>query len=197
MTWQDFLEHKIGIRFFPRLLQYQSQTKTHVLNPVLESVAKDKPEKFIAALQAHWRESYEQDAPRVNEMLKKTLVLCINGRKRPLMETILPTNELLTKSAELGIQSDLPFMKLPDGALKTSDKEWIFLEGFDAICKPDLKFYFKMLETLDGLDKSRLLNEGPQGKLKSVYITIYKAIAGITKLGDGETLKVYFPSPYP
>jgi hypothetical protein len=184
MTWKGFLE-RIGVRYYPNLVKGR-----FALNPVLTLVARDNPGKFVANLQAHWTESYAMDARRLKDTLKETLILCRNGQRMPLKKTLLPTCDLLTKSDGLGVQSSLPFMKLPDDTLVKGEEEWKFLRVFDAICEPDLNFYFTVLETLSRIDKTQLLDEGPGGEIKRVYTTIYKDIARISKLGDDEKLKV-------
>jgi hypothetical protein len=184
-TWSGFLEC-IGVRYYPNLVKGRV-----ALNPVLTLVARDNPGKFVANLQAHWTESYAMDARRVKETLKETLILCRNGQRMPLKKTLLPTYDLLTKSDGLGVQSALPFMKLPDDSLvKGGEEEWKFLRVFDAICQPDLNFYFRVLETLSRIHKTQLLDKGREGITKRVYATIYRGIVGISKLGDEEKLKV-------
>lgn len=81
-------------------------------------------------------------------------------------------------------------MKLTNDISVKKEEEWKFLRLFDTICEADLRFYFKVLETLSRIDKTQLLDEGPGGEIKRVYTTIYQGIARISKLGDEEKLKV-------
>lgn len=187
-TWKGFLE-SIGVRYYPDLFNRKSDPAT--LNPVLELVVRDNPGKFIPNLQAHWTESYVHQFGKLRDRLKEIPILCNNGEMEPLRKTLIPTHDLLTKSDELRLQSDLPFIKLPDDAVLKGEDKWKFLREFGVICEPDLNFYFMVLDVLGEVGTTQPSAQDLIETLKNAYTRVYLGIATISKFGDGAKLKVW------
>ena len=181
VTWMQWLERHARVRSYPQLMN-ESKSELH---PLLRLTAREDSSKFIAALHAHWPQSYEEEfsrySSRIKSVLQETEVLCQNGQKKPLSKTILPTPEMMKRSLECGVQELLPFLIVPDNAFASGIQSWIFLRLLGVISEVNLDFCFTILDCL----KDCTL---PQDRLRQAAIQAYKTIGDISTLGDSDRL---------
>lgn len=180
-TWKQFLEI-CGVRSYPALVQ--STASDFSLHPVLSLVARDNPNKFVANLKEHWHDSYSQENwGLVKNELQEICIPCRDSTTKPLKDTILPTEQLLSLSRTFDVQSSLPFIKLPDNAFATGGDAWAFLREFGVICEANLAFYFNVLEALTEIDKE-------EHDIKTMCTNVYTNIVEVSTFRDESLLQV-------
>lgn len=183
VTWMQWLERHTGVRSYPQLMN-ESNSGMH---PLLQHTVRENSSKFIAALHAHWPESYGAEfsrySSRIKSILQETEIQCQNGRKKPLSKTILPTPEIVKRSLECCVQELLPFLVVPDTAFASGLQHWSFLQPLGVISEVNLDFCFTMLDHL----KDCTL---PPDRLRQAVIQTYKLIGEISTLRDSDRLRV-------
>jgi hypothetical protein len=145
--WKTWLARMTGVRYYPCLISSSSRTNDFTLSLPMRVVLKYKPAEFLGTLRAHWDE-YRSEAILVEDALRQCSVPCKSEATRPLCTTYLPTSEIVTETARLGIsQHALPLLSLSDGAFDEAIfRSWKFLEEFGVASKPDLRFYTLAIE---------------------------------------------------
>ncbi|KAK6380880.1 hypothetical protein LTS17_005081 [Exophiala oligosperma] len=177
LDWVSYLE-KWGVKFFPDLVhEVPNGWKLH---PLMEEIAHDNPDSFVANLKVHWSD-YRDKAARITNDLKEVRVPCLNGSAESLGDTILPTDELLKVSEDSELTGLLPFLKLPADFDSHRPEPWLFLRMFGVICEADTNFYLRALHQLTELEDAQLI---------STCATLYSGIAQTTAIGNAEILQV-------
>ncbi|RVX68617.1 hypothetical protein B0A52_07044 [Exophiala mesophila] len=177
--WRSYLR-RLGVKYFPDLAhEVPSGWKLH---PVMELIARDNPDSFVANLKAHWSE-YRFDASRIKNDLKNVRVPCLNGSTQRLCDTILPTHELLDRSRDPNLTNLVPFLKLPEDYDPQQSESWFFLKEFGVICEANTDFYLRAMYLLVGIKK---------GPLVKTCETIYSGIAQTTAAADSKAVQQEF-----
>ncbi|KAL9617650.1 MAG: hypothetical protein Q9160_007567 [Pyrenula sp. 1 TL-2023] len=185
-TWRQFLEKHCAVRSYPTLVWQKGFTRS--INPLLTLVERDNPDKFVANLKEHWQTSYKWEKwESIKEQLKKTFIPCRNGTKKQLMATLLPTDNILEQSRALGVESSMPFIKLPDDQLTGGAESWKFLTEFGVICDTNLEFYLSVLEVLAAMHQDNLQTERTCSK-------VYESISKTFRFEDEALLEKAFKS---
>ncbi len=181
LTWKQWLEKIALIRYYPPLARNGSNQE---LSPVLSTVLKADPVRFLGALRAHWASSYRREC-RKNPGLGDTLREAkIDDKGQSLSYMFLPTEELVQITHTWGIRSFVPFLNLPYMTDWVSMIEWSFLTEFISSADPDNKFFLICLDVL----KSRF-HAGPTSDYSSIS-DIYERIAGVARDENNAQLKV-------
>lgn len=182
-TWKQYLEECCSVRSYPTLVWAEAAKIS--INPTLTLVERNNPDKFVANLREHWQSSYKWENWRsILDRLKKTLIPCRNGTKKHLMATVLPTDSLLTQSRALGVESSMPFIKLPDDQVTGGADSWKFLTEFGVICDTNLEFYLSVLEVLAATHQA-----DPQ--IERTCSKVYERISRTFKFEDEALLEVW------
>ena len=167
-TWEQWLKHRAGIQCYPSLVIKRNGQL--LLNPVLETVARDNPTKFLPNLRAHWQASYVAEPWKsVKGKISSTVLPCCDGQSHPLERTILPCESILAEARSFGLSNRLPFLVLPTDAMAGGTESWQFLKSFDVLCDIDLRFYLSVL--------SFIRRDSAGIDLNNVCIQIYEKIA--------------------
>jgi hypothetical protein len=180
-TWEQWLEKIAGISYFPSLTTTSNGRTT--LNPVLQTVAKDNPSKFMPNLRAHWQAKYIFEPWRhASKEISATLVPCSDGVSRPLSGTILPFEKAVAEATSFGLGQRMPFLELLPGSLTEGIEPWRFLAPFGVLCDLNLDFYTLMLQQIRG--------DSGSVDLRPACIRLYEKIAKQASLEDSNKLQV-------
>jgi hypothetical protein len=150
LSWTEWLTKATGARNFPPLFENES---TSELSPDFVTVASQGPEKVVGLLQANWKAEYESVISNnswIRSKLGDLSVMCEFNTTCQLRHTYLPTNDLKTKTRELGVEgiSSELFLKLPVVLDSTNCQAWEFLEDFGVGTTADVSFYKLILEKM-------------------------------------------------
>lgn len=179
LDWRSYLQ-RWGVKYFPDLVyEVSAGWKLHSL---MELIARDNPDSFVANLKAHWID-YRIDASRIKNDLKNVRVPCLNDSTQRLCDTVLPTPELTDRSRDPNLTNLLPFLKLLPEDYDTQQSEaWFFLKEFGVICEVNANFYLRAMYLLAELGEGHLL-------LPTCEM-IYSGIAQTTAVGDAKAVQV-------
>lgn len=177
LDWRSYLL-RWGVKYFPELVQHVSAGWK--LHPLMELIARDNPDSFVANLKAHWS-YYLVDASRIKNELKNVRVPCLNNSTQRLCDTILPTDELMDMSRDPNLTNLIPFLKLPRDYDTQQSAAWFFLKEFGVICEENSNFYLRAMYLLADLG---------EGLLLPTCENIYSGIAQKTAVGDAKAVQV-------
>ena len=174
--WMEWLEAVVGVRYFPRLVDFNDSSK---LTVEFSYIVKARPEMLVGTLNAHWS-SY--NTPRmpvgIAEQLSQAVVPCQGPRTRcALKDTYLPTPSLTHRAQELSVWDDLPFLSLPSEISSSSPESWEFLRAFGVRDEEDLGFYLKILGCFTQKNDVEVL-ASLTGKVFEVYDHIQRHCLG-------------------
>lgn len=183
-TWASWLAECAGIRSYPSLLDGSNQ-----LHPILQLTAMADSAKFLGCLHKYWEGSYRLEGVSCIETnLKNQLVTCMNGTTRLLHTTILPTATSMQRSGTLGLESALPFLKLPEEVDLNGEDSWRFLQRFGVTNEVNLSYHFQELTAVK--DQFRKGGKGSENWCFATCGDIYGSIARIATLGQSIMLRV-------
>ncbi|KAJ4530448.1 hypothetical protein HRR80_007443 [Exophiala dermatitidis] len=169
-----------GVRYFPDLVQQVSAGWK--LHPLMELIARDNSDSFVANLKAHWSD-YRIDASRIKNDLKNVMVPCLNDSTQRLCATILPTHELMDRSRDPNLTNLIPFLKLPRDYDIQHSEAWFFLKELGVICEVNASFYLIAMYLLAALGEGHLLPTCEK---------IYSGIAQTMAVGDAGAVQQEF-----
>ena len=149
--------------------------KNHIL-PVLPKLEEDTANEQV------------MQSPEVLRDLKNAMVLCQDGEKRKLCQTILPTKETISAGRLFGVAERLPYLQMDSESDVVTTGDWSFLQTFEVCLKPTLRFHLDALENLSE-------PSGVSSQVKEHALAIYRGIISVATLNDKEMLKVRHP-PY-
>ncbi|ETI26864.1 hypothetical protein G647_10310 [Cladophialophora carrionii CBS 160.54] len=176
LDWRSYLQ-RWGVKDFPDLVhEVSAGWKLHSL---MELIARDNPDSFVANLKAHWSD-YRVDASRIKNDLKNVRVPCLNDSTQRLCDTILPTHELMDMRRDPNLTNLLPFLKLPRDYDTQQSEAWYFLKEFGVICEVNASFYLRAMYLLADLGEDHLLPTCEK---------IYSGIAQTTAVGDAKAVQ--------
>jgi hypothetical protein len=188
--WQEWLQKATGARYYPPLLDDNTNKSSFKLSPALVLVHKSNPKKFLRALRAHW-DDYEKDAHNIKADLGAMQVRCLDdtnesSRRGALQKTYLPTASVIRKVLELALApGDFHILWLPgrrgtaDELDKADHRKWKFLKELGVRDEPDLDFYKCALEAIACADHE------PDFE---ILVKIYTGIALKATLSDHDSL---------
>ncbi|KAL2441693.1 hypothetical protein ABEF95_016142 [Exophiala dermatitidis] len=179
LDWKSHLQ-RLGVRYFPNLVQQVSAGWK--LHPVMELIARDNPDSFVANLKAHWSD-YRVHASRIKNDLKNVMVPCLNDSTQRLCCTILPTHELMARSRDPNLTNLIPFLKLPRDYDIQHSEAWFFLKELGVVCEVNSSFYLRTMYLLAALGEGHLLPTCEK---------IYSGIAQTMAVGDAEAVQQEF-----
>jgi hypothetical protein len=179
--WKTWLARITGAKYYPPLNTPSGVTGQDTLSSGLTAVQEHNQIKFLATLRAHW-DQYQIDAHLVELALEDCLVPCKSGSENVMSITYLPTSEIITEAARLGmLPNDLPVLELPDAILdEATYRSWRFLEEFGVGSKPNLQFYITVLEVKSVSDEAPDLT-----KIEETY----RCIARLATIQDYDYLR--------
>lgn len=177
LDWRSYLE-RWGVKYFPDLVV--AQLRGWKLHPLMERIARDNPNSFVANLKAHWSD-YRLDASRIKNDLMDVRVPCLNDSTQRLCDTILPTQELMDIGRDPYLTNLLPFLKLPPDYDAQQSEAWFFLKDFGVICEVNSSFYLRAMHLLADLEEGHLLPTSEK---------IYSGFAQTTAVGDAKAVQV-------
>nr|POE79410.1 heat shock protein 75 kda, mitochondrial [Quercus suber] len=182
-TWTSWLRNTAGIRQYPCLTEADEKWKG--LSPVFQEVIVKAPSKVVGTLEANWKEYKAQvmQSPEVLSELKNAMVLCQNGEKRKLCQTILPTEETVNAGHLFGLVESLPYLQMDSDSDLVTTGDWSFLQIFDVCLKPTLRFHLDALEHLSSSFQASTQS-------KPHILALYSGIVSVATLQDKELLKI-------
>lgn len=185
-TWKSWLMNTAGVRIYPCLTESDPEWKG--LSPVFREVAAKAPSKVVGTLEANWKEYKAQvgQFPEVLSDLKNVMVLCRNGEKRKLCQTILPTKETVDAGNHFGVAECLPYLQMDCDSDCVTMEDWSFLQTFDVCLKPTLRFH---LDALEHLSKAF----GVSTQSREHALKLYLGIISVATLSEKEMLRVSRP----
>ncbi|KAF2805257.1 uncharacterized protein BDZ99DRAFT_502108 [Mytilinidion resinicola] len=150
LSWREWLTMATGARNFPPLFENEA---TSELSPIFVAMASRGPENVVGLLQANWKAEYESVISNnswIRSKLGDLSVMCESNTTCQLRHTYLPTNDLKTKTRELGVEGIISelFLKLPVALDSTDYQDWEFLEDFGVGTTADMSFYKLILEKM-------------------------------------------------
>lgn len=123
-SWMEWLEAVAEVRRVPRL----KSPKGNGVSEIFQSIGKYCPDLLLGVLKTHWQHyDVSEKTKQVLESLGAVEVPCENGSSKPLHSTYLPSRELKKKCADLSIQDDMPFVRLPPEWTNGDTHAWLFL----------------------------------------------------------------------
>ncbi|KAH7142717.1 hypothetical protein B0J13DRAFT_555969 [Dactylonectria estremocensis] len=147
----------------------------------IRSFANEHPESFLDYLRVAWERDGAQAAkmPDVLTSLKSILVMCEDGKRRPLSTTYLPGREMLFLRGKYMLPDEIfPFLKLQKPWTRDS---WAFLESYLGVgAQESLDFYLDILKAIKDASSGEEDVEFPHRVLE-----LYLRIAALCGL-DGE-----------
>lgn len=177
LDWRSYIQ-SWGVKYFPDLVHAVSTGWK--LHPLMELIARDNPDSFVANLKAHWSD-YRVDASRIKNDSMNVRVPCLNDSTQRLCDTILPTDELMDRSRDPNLTNLIPFLKLPRDYDTQQTDAWFFLKEFGVICEENSNFYLRAMYLLADLG---------EGVLLSTCEKIYSGIAKKTAVGEAKAVQV-------
>lgn len=182
-TWKSWLMNTAGVRQYPCLTESDGNWKG--LSPVFREIVTKAPSKVIGTLEANWRE-YKAQVMQSSEVLsdlKNVMVLCQNGEKRKLCQTILPTEETVNAGHLFGVAERLSYLQMESDSDVVTRGDWSFLQTFDVCLEPTLRFHLDALEHL-----SKHFRVSTQSKVYA--LELYRGIISVATLNEKEMLQV-------
>lgn len=177
LDWRSYIQ-SWGVKYFPDLVHAVSTGWK--LHPLMELIARDNPDSFVANLKAHWSD-YRVDASRIKNDLKNVRVPCLNDSTQRLCDTVLPTDELMDTSRDPKLTNLIPFLKLPRDYDTQQSDAWFFLKEFGVICELNYYFYLRAMHLLADLG---------EGLLLPTCEKIYSGIAQTRAVTDAKAVQV-------
>lgn len=187
-TWTAFLKECAFIRDHPPLVDSKSPA---FLSPILSIVLQTNSKLFLGAMQHHWISSYREEYnrhPEVQSTLRDLHVSCTDGSSTALCHTFFANDKLLRKSEQIGIQSLLPFLSIPEDL--SDPDSWKFLEKMGVHFELDLEFYFRGLLAIQGQT-----GQSDEDIVASLII-LYEGIGKMANSENGETISVRLNLPH-
>jgi hypothetical protein len=126
LSWRDWIHEYLGVRRHLRLVD----DRTGLLSNQAEYIATHHPHEFTGYLKHVWPKEGKLliSSDAAVRRLRKTRVLCLNGKRLPLADTYLPLPELSDVCRRFTGGTDFPFLQLPDsGSDANLHSNWDFL----------------------------------------------------------------------
>ena len=164
MSWKDWLGTFTEVRSIPRLVSRGDETK---LSEIFSYILDWRRDRVVGTLKAHWNSYVHLMNEEILRTLGEARVSCDGTADTPLAEAYMPLSNLKDPCAKLGVESAVPFLKLPAVLNERSLTEWDFLKTLQVRYKADLDFYIHILRHLRSGD--RTLSEREENALFTVY----------------------------
>jgi len=154
--WFSFLTRDLGVWTIPRLVEEKDISLD--FQYIIEHV--QPKNTFLEVLRNNWAR-YEKEInanAKIRQKLRKTPVLCEDGKERPLELTFLPI-------PVLKVQEGLQFVKITN----PNDYRWLQLAELGVTIKAGLEFYLGCLQSVQNKNMSKQ-------KAHDLYRRIYEKL---------------------
>ena len=173
LTWEEWLQVCADVRRVPRLSCPPTQSEPSKLSKLFVYIIKNKCDKLVGTLKAHWSSYQGPVTPEIAVTLSQAMVPCENGDWKQLQKTFLPLPSLERICGKRNVPQRFPFLRLPIELKEGEQHKWSFLEMFGVVCQQNRDFHLECLRLVVSANQE---SQGMSSKSLSNLIGIYQDI---------------------
>jgi hypothetical protein len=138
-SFKTWLQNVVGVLNHPRLVSPKDPTQ---LSPVFQYIIKERPEKLLGTLKAHWASYAAAMSTELASTISEVIVPSTNIGPKRLKETFIPSETLMINCGKFVDVQNFPFLKLENGM---DFEGWKFLKAFHVGIEDNLDFWLQVL----------------------------------------------------